>query len=67
MAKINVEKTIKSVRGKVNPRYDIEYDAVLEIANKSDGLFWAIADSFAFGYAQGMKAAKAEMRKKVNA
>lgn len=65
MAKINVEKTIKSVRGKINPRYDIEYGAVLEIANRNDNLFWTIADSFAFGYAQGMKAAKAEMRKKV--
>lgn len=59
----NVKNVIKSVRGTINPYYDMGYENVREIYRINSNVCDMICDAFAFGYAQGIKAAKAEMRK----
>ena len=59
----NVIKKAKAMTGKINSRYDMGYDNIVEIYEGSQGWFDMISVSFKFGYLQGMKAAKAEMRK----
>lgn len=50
--------------GKINSRYDMTYRNMLEIRDTYDGhIFDIICCSFRFGYIQGMKAAKAEMKR----
>ena len=44
-------------------RYDITIGNMIEIGEKSDDIFSVISNSFAFGYMQGLKAAKAEVKK----
>ena len=58
-----VEKT-KSMTGKINPYYDMSFENVSEIYNTYGGNFEVICCSFKFGYLQGIKTAKAEMRKR---
>ncbi len=59
----NVMEKSKSVIGKINPYYDMRMSNVKEIYENSANSFDMICTSFRFGYLQGMKAAKAEMRK----
>ena len=59
----NVKNVIKSVRGTINPYYDMGYENVTEIYRTNSSVCDMIWDAFAFGYAQGIKAANAEMRK----
>ncbi len=59
----NVKNVIKSVRGTINPYYDMGYENVTEIYRTNSSVCDMICDAFAFGYAQGIKAANAEMRK----
>lgn len=59
----NVKNVIKSVRGTINPYYDMGYENVREIYRINSNVCDMICDAFAFGYAQGIKAAKAETRK----
>ena len=63
MAKLNIEKILQSEESVVNSRYGISYDAVKDISGRSTGMIDAISNGFKVGYVQGMKAAKAEMRK----
>lgn len=50
--------------GHINPRYDLMYaDIQKMIENKLD-VFHIFFYTFAYGYLQGTKAAKAEMKKK---
>lgn len=64
MAKLNMRRTINNTKGKINPYYDMTIENLKEISTANRDLFYVISDSFRFGYAQGMKAAKAEMRKR---
>lgn len=64
MAKLNMRNAINSTKGKINPYYDMTIENFKEISNANRDLFGVINDSFRFGYVQGMKAAKAEMRKR---
>lgn len=56
-----------AIIGTINPRYDMTYRNVREIQETYGGNFDAICCSFRFGYSQGMKAAKAEMKGSVTA
>ena len=51
---------IKAVQ--INPRYDASWNEIRTIKNSSDSQFEAICNGFNYGYLQGMKAAKAEMK-----
>lgn len=59
----NTMKTIEKTRGKINLRYDMCNANILDIANSTSNKYEMIMSNFVFGYAQGMKAAKAEMKK----
>lgn len=59
----NIIQKAQDMIGKINPYYDLRYSNVIEIYEDSSGIFDMISNSFRFGYLQGMKAAKAEMRK----
>ena len=65
MAIKNVVKKADSLIGTINPRYDMTINNVKEIHDMYGGSFETICCSFRFGYMQGMKAAKAEMKKAV--
>ena len=58
----NIMEKIAGV--KINPCYDAPGENVLEVADKSGSRIEAVTDGFKFGYLQGYKAAKAEMRRK---
>ena len=58
----SVYKAIEKVE--LNKYYSITLSQLQEIRECARGYFGAIGDSFTFGYLQGMKAAKAEMKKK---
>ena len=62
MAKLNVIKTIEGTKGKINRKYDMTYNDMEVIYKYSGGAFDMICNSFMLGYAQGVKAAKAETR-----
>lgn len=59
----NTMKVINSVRGSINPYYDMSHTNINEIYNNNTNLFDMLCDAFNFGYAQGSKATKVEMRK----
>ena len=61
--KNTVEKA-NSMRGMINPHYNMTIVNATEIHDVYGGNFESICCSFRFGYLQGVKAAKAEMRKK---
>lgn len=63
MARKSVIKKAESMVGKINKRYLLSASEVAELYNDSDDWFYAICNSFRYGYLQGMKAAKAEMKK----
>ena len=64
MAELNVLKTIKEIRGKINKNYDLKINDIKVIANNSHDQFDLIVNAFIFGYAQGMKACKKEIELK---
>lgn len=58
-----VKSVYKAIEGiKVNERYEMRVSNMLEIREHAKGYADAISDSFNFGYLQGMKAAKAEIK-----
>lgn len=59
----NVKKVIESVRGTINPYYDLYYTNIDEIYRTNSGVSNMICDAFTFGYAQGRKATLSEIRK----
>lgn len=64
MAKVkNTMELIKRAEQCENNRYTIRFNNVCDIRKASSGEYDLISNSFYFGYMQGMKAAKAEMRK----
>ena len=65
MGKLNAINTLKAYAGtgRKNPHYDLKASDLFEIKNYSKGEFEVITNFFTFGYAQGYKAALAELRK----
>lgn len=61
----NTMKVVKSTIGKLNPYYDMSYNNIMDICKNSTNTFDIISNAFRFGYAQGMKAAKAEAKARV--
>jgi len=60
----NVIEKAEAMTEKINPAYDISCMHVAEIYEGSGGDWYrSIANGFKIGYMQGMKAAKAEMKK----
>jgi len=53
---------IQGVADIINPRYGMRFSHISTIYENSTGAFDMICKSFRFGYLQGMKAAKAEMK-----
>lgn len=63
MARVrNTMKLVRASVGKVNDRYDMCVENVMDIQSASRDSVELICNSFRFGYMQGMKAAKAEMK-----
>lgn len=62
--KRNMERIIEETRERIPTGYDLTFGDIQKLRNESSSSIAAILDSFAFGYAQGMKAAKAKMRKR---
>lgn len=56
---INTMQLIDKAKGSINSRYDL---CLIDIENASETTYEMIANSFRFGYMQGMKAAQAERR-----
>lgn len=64
MARVtNTTTLIKKSVGHINSRYDMCAQNVDDIYHISHNSFDLICNGFRFGYIQGMKAAKAEMKK----
>lgn len=66
MAKVkNVVEKAKSMRGKVPSAYNLNASQIAELyqdAEKNDGWFTLISNRFYFGYMQGVKATKAQLK-----
>ena len=62
MARINLKRAIDEGRKIINPRYDMSFEQ-LKILEKTSDIKDLIYDAISFGYLQGTKAAKEEMRK----
>lgn len=60
MSRLNLQKAIDEAVKIKNPRYDMSMMQMIELRER--GGVDAVADAFNYGYLQGMKAAKAEMK-----
>lgn len=60
---IGVVAKVNQLVGKINPRYNLTCENIQEIHREYGGNFESICCAFKFGYLQGMKAAKAEMKR----
>lgn len=63
-----VKKTmeiISNISGHINQEYNLYTNNIKDIYNASNNAYELICNGFTFGYEQGMKAAKAEIRKAV--
>lgn len=67
MARVkNVVEKAESMMGKIPSGYQMSMSQIIELYNAfSNDQVSLIINSFQFGYMQGMKAAKAEMKKAV--
>lgn len=63
MPRINTMNVINSTRKTINRYYDASLRDLFTIRDNSKEEYDLIYNAFVFGYAQGRKAAKAEMRK----
>ncbi len=64
MARVkNTMKLVDSSLEVINADYDLYVENVKDIYASSDNVFDLICNGFRFGYMQGMKATKAELRK----
>ena len=64
MAPKSVIEKAESMAGGINKRYVLNTNEVFEIYEKTSGFNEATAVRFRYGYMQGMKAVKAEMKVK---
>ncbi|MDD3251915.1 MAG: hypothetical protein PHV18_05075 [Lachnospiraceae bacterium] len=67
MARKSVIEKAENMIGKINPHYTLRTNEIVELHNGSEYWFRVIVNSFRYGYMQGMKAAKAEMKKQKTA
>ncbi len=64
MARVkNTMKLIEMSKGRINERYDICSKNFEDILDASTNQFETIAFAFRYGYMQGMKATRTEMKK----
>ena len=64
MAQLNVMKTIEEARKDISAKYDVSASALNEIIENFYHPYSIASAAFALGYAQGMKAARAEENRK---
>ena len=64
MARKSVIEKAESMVGKINKRYIPSAGEIAELYDGSDDWFHAVCNGFRYVYMQGMKAAKAEQRRK---
>lgn len=64
--KRNMNKIIDSTKVTIMDRFDMSFDELIELIKTRTENIDLVFDSFVFGYAQGMKAEKAKMRKRGN-
>lgn len=64
MKRKNVVEKADSILETLNPKYDMTCQDMREIQNTYSGSYDAIYCSFRFGYLQGMKAARSEMKRR---
>lgn len=63
MARVkNTMKLVESAVGVINIRYDLCAENIIDIKDASQDIYDLIRNGFRFGYMQGLKAAKAEMK-----
>lgn len=60
---VNVMKVIKKTKGTINTLYDASYQNIIDIMDNNKSEIDMVCDAFTFGYAQGLKAAKTELKK----
>lgn len=58
----NTMKLTRQANGHIKPNYDIFTNNIDDIYRESNDIFDMIINGFRFGYMQGIKAAKAEMK-----
>ena len=63
MERKSVMEKVKNMNGKMNRHYTLQYKEMEEIYENSKSWVDAIWNSFKYGYMQGQKATKSEMRK----
>ena len=61
----NIMQKIEQVRDKINPYYAASISDLYEIMDHSEDVYRLFNNAFRFGYMQGAKAVKAEMKRKV--
>ena len=59
----SVKEKVETSKIKVNPRYDANCAEMLELCKYGVGLLDKVDLAFRYGYMQGVKAAKAEIRR----
>lgn len=59
----NTMKLVQSAEGHIDVRYGMYTQNITDIKEGSENIFDMIVNGFRFGYMQGMKAARAEMKK----
>lgn len=59
----NTMKLVQSAENHIDVRYDMYSQNINDIKDGSENIFEMIVNGFRFGYMQGMKAARAEMKK----
>lgn len=60
----NAMALVEQGKKQLNPLYTMTFDNIHEIKDSSEDNFDLLCNGFYFGYMQGMKAAKAEMKRK---
>lgn len=60
----NVVEKAESMEGKINARYSISCSQIIEVIHHYPGAYERGFAFFRLGYMQGMKAAKAEQKRK---
>ncbi len=62
--RLNIERCIEQIEGEINPYYDLDLSGLQKLIEISRSPYALMDNSFRLGYVQGMKAAKAEMKKR---
>lgn len=64
MARVkNTMQLVEKSKGHIGANYDIRTNNIIDIYYESTSIYDSIVNGFCFGYMQGMKAAKAEIKR----